>query len=113
MNKRYKYQEVAERIKMDIFVNYQAPSKPILSIREYAEVNQVNPHTVACALRLLMEKGIIYTNERKGYYVAVDIKDVKKKLVDEAKKELLCKLSQLGYKKEETAMLIRHFLEDY
>ena len=55
MNKRYKYQEVAERIKMDIFVNYQAPSKPIPSIREYAEVNQVNPHTVACALRLLME----------------------------------------------------------
>ncbi len=46
-----------------------------------------------------MEKGIIYTNERKGYYIAVDIKDVKKKLVDEAKKELLCKLSQLGYKK--------------
>ena len=43
MNKRYKYQEVAERIKMVI-----------------------NPHTVACALRLLMEKGIIYTNERKG-----------------------------------------------
>ena len=47
MNKRYKYQEVAEQIKMDIFVNYQAPSKPIPSIREYAEVNQVNPHTVA------------------------------------------------------------------
>ena len=46
MNKRYKYQEVAEQIKMDIFVNYQAPSKPIPSIREYAEVNQVNPHTV-------------------------------------------------------------------
>ena len=39
MNKRYKYQEVAERIKMDIFVNYQAPSKPIPSIREYAEVS--------------------------------------------------------------------------
>ena len=113
MNKRYKYQEIAERIKMDIFANHQAPNKSIPSIREYAEGNQGNPHTVACALRLLMEKGIIYTNERKGYYVAVDIKDVKKKLVDEAKKELLCKLSQLGYKKEEIAMLIRHFLEDY
>ena len=49
MNKRYKYQEVAERIKMDIFVNHQAPSKPIPSIREYAKVNQVNPHTVVCA----------------------------------------------------------------
>ena len=60
-----------------------------------------------------MEKGIIYTNERKGYCVAVDIKDVKKKLVDEAKKELLFKLYQLGYKKEEIVMLIRHFLEDY
>ncbi len=53
MNKRYKYQEIAERIKMDIFVNHQAPSKPVPSIREYAEVNQVNPHTVVCALRLL------------------------------------------------------------
>ncbi|MGY3663126.1 GntR family transcriptional regulator [Roseburia sp. 1XD42-69] len=113
MNKRYKYQEIAERIKMDIFVNYQAPNKSIPSIREYAEGNQGNPHTVACALRLLMEKGIIYANKRKGYCVAIDIKDVRKKLVDEAKKELLCKLSQLGYKKEEIAMLIRHFLEDY
>ena len=113
MNKRYKYQEIAERIKMDIFVNYQAPNKSIPSIREYAEGNQGNPHTVACALRLLMEKGIIYANKRKGYCVAIDIKDVRKELVDEAKKELLCKLSQLGYKKEEIAMLIRHFLEDY
>ncbi len=59
---------------MDILVNHQAPSKPIPSIREYAEVNQVNPHTVACALRLLMEKGIIYANKRKGYCVAIDIK---------------------------------------
>lgn len=56
---------------MDILVNHQAPSKPIPSIREYAEVN---PHTVACALRLLMEKGIIYANKRKGYCVAIDIK---------------------------------------
>ena len=77
MNKRYKYQEIAERIKMDIFVNHQAPSKPGPSIREYAEVNQVNPHTIVCALRLLMEKGIIYANKRKGYCVAIDIKDVK------------------------------------
>ena len=58
-------------------------------------------------------KGYYYANKRKGYCVAVDIKDVRKKLVNEAKKELLCKLSQLGYKKEEIAMLIRHFLEDY
>ena len=65
MNKRYKYQEVAEQIKMDIFVNYQAPSKPIPSIREYAEVNQVNPHTVVCALRLLMEKVIIMPIKEK------------------------------------------------
>lgn len=65
MNKRYKYQEVAERIKMDIFVNYQAPSKPIPSIREYAKVNQVNPHTVVCALRLLMEKVIIMPIKEK------------------------------------------------
>ena len=98
---------------MDIFVNHQAPSKPVPSIREYAEVNQVNPHTVACALRLLMEEDIVYVNKTNGYCVAADIKDVRKKLVDEAKKELLCKLSQLGYKKEEIAMLIRHFLEDY
>lgn len=58
MNKRYKYQEIAERIKMDIFANHQAPNKSIPSIREYAEGNQGNPHTVACALRLLMEEGI-------------------------------------------------------
>ena len=63
MNKRYKYQKVAERIKMDIFANYQAPNKSIPSIREYAEVNQVNPHTVACALRLLMEEGIVYAKK--------------------------------------------------
>ena len=65
MNKRYKYQEVAERIKMDIFVNHQPPSKPIPSISEYAKVNQVNPHTVVCALRLLMEKVIIMPIKEK------------------------------------------------
>ena len=113
MNKRYKYQEIAERIKMDIFANHQAPNKSIPSIREYAEVNQVNPHTIACALRLLMEEGIVYANKTNGYCVAADIKDVRKKLADKAKKELFCNLSQLGYKKEEIVTLIRHFLKDY
>ena len=113
MNKRYKYQEVAERIKMDIFANYQAPNKSIPSIREYAEDNQVNPHTVACALKLLKEEGIVYANKRNGYCVAADIKDIRIKLADKAMKELLCKLSQLGYEKEEIFTLIRHFLKDY
>lgn len=112
MNKRYKYQKVAERIKMDIFANHQAPNKSIPSIREYAEVNQVNPHTIACALRLLMEEGIVYANKTNGYCVAADIKDIRKKLADKAKKELFCNLSQLGYKKEEIVTLIRHFLKD-
>ena len=38
MNKRYKYQEVAEQIKMDIFVNYQAPSKLIPSDAEFVQL---------------------------------------------------------------------------
>ena len=98
---------------MDIFTNHQAPNKSIPSIREYAKVNQVNPHTVACALRLLKEEGIVYVDRRNGYCVTDGIKDLKLKLAKTATKELLCKLFQLGYKKEEVFMLIRHFSKDY
>lgn len=111
MNKRYKYQEIAEQIKMDIFENHQVPNKPLPSIREYARLNQVNPHTISCALRLLKEEGIIYISRGNGYCVTDNIKELKWMLAQTTTKELICTLSELGYEKEEVLIFIRDFLK--
>ena len=53
-----KYLEIAELIRIDIFVKYAKANQLIPSIRRYAQIYNVNPNTVSRAFRLL-EKQII------------------------------------------------------
>ena len=44
-----KYLEIAELIRMDIFVKYTKANQLIPSIRRYAQIYNVNPNTVSHA----------------------------------------------------------------
>ena len=46
-----KYLEIAELIRIDIFVKYAKANQLIPSIRRYAQIYNVNPNTVSRAFR--------------------------------------------------------------
>ena len=73
--KQYKYQRIAEDIKIDIFSNRMKGNTPLPSIREYAKKYCVNPNTISNALNLLKNENIIYTYRTKGYFVVENIED--------------------------------------
>lgn len=52
-----KYLEIAELIRIDIFVKYVKANQLIPSIRRYAQIYNVNPNTVSRAFRLLEADG--------------------------------------------------------
>ena len=59
-----KYLEIAELIRMDIFVKYTKANQLIPSIRRYAQIYNVNSNTVSHAFRLLEADNIIYCFRR-------------------------------------------------
>ena len=92
--KQYKYQRIAEDIKIDIFSNRMKGNTPLPSIREYAKKYCVNPNTISNALNLLKNENIIYTYRTKGYFVVENIEDRRYAL---AQKEI-CNLINILYK---------------
>lgn len=92
--KQYKYQRIAEDIKIDIFSNHMKDNMPLPSIREYAKKYCVNPNTISKALNLLKNEDIIYAHRTKGYFVVENIEDKRNEL---AKKEI-CNLLNILYK---------------
>ena len=72
-----KYLEIAELIRIDIFVKYVKANQLIPSIRRYAQIYNVNPNTVSRAFRLLEADDIIYSYRTRGYYVSENIQKKK------------------------------------
>lgn len=64
-DKQYKYQLIAEDIKLDIFSNRLKANTPLPSIRAYTEKYGVASNTIVSALHLLRDKGIIYSHRTK------------------------------------------------
>lgn len=75
-----KYLEIAELIRIDIFVKYTKANQLIPSIRRYAQIYNVNPNTVSRAFRLLEADSIIYPYRTRGYYVSENIQKKKEEI---------------------------------
>ena len=84
-----KYLEIAELIRIDIFVKYTKANQLIPSIRRYAQIYNVNPNTVSHAFRLLEADNIIYSYRTRGYYVSEDIQKKKEEYGRKYAKHLL------------------------
>ena len=74
-----KYLEIAELIRIDIFVKYVKANQLIPSIRRYAQIYNVNPNTVSRAFRLLEADDIILT-EHEGIMFQKTYKRKKKNM---------------------------------
>ena len=109
MNGR-KYLEIAELIRMEIFVKYATANQHIPSIRSYAKIYHVNPNTVSRAFLLLEAENIIYPCRTKGYYVFEDIQKKKEEYGKKHAKYLVNVLESLGYSDIEIETMIKTFI---
>lgn len=98
--KQYKYQRIAEDIKVDIFSSHVKGNTPLPSIREYAKKYCANPNTISSALKLLKDEGIIYSHRTNGYFVVEIIEDKRKELAKKEICNLLNILCEIGIDKQ-------------
>lgn len=62
--------QIEERIQDSILLGIYPTNSRIPSVRDMAELMEVNPNTVAKAYDRLLSKGVVYTQRGVGYYVA-------------------------------------------
>ena len=106
-----KYLEIAELIRIDIFVKYAKANQLIPSIRRYAQIYNVNPNTVSRAFRLLEADDIIYSYRTRGYYVSENIQKKKEEYGRKYAKHLLNVLQRLGYSDVEIENMIEEIMK--
>ena len=84
------------------------------SVRQLADADGINMHTVNKAYTVLKQEGYVKVDRRKGAVIAVDIN--KLHALSEAKRDLrvlLAKASCMGLSKEEIHGLIDELYEEY
>lgn len=106
-----KYLEIAELIRIDIFVKYAKENQLIPSVRRYAQIYNVNPNTISRAFRLLETDNIIYSYRTRGYYVSENIQKKKEEYVRKHIKHLLNVLQRLGYSDVEVKNMVEKVIK--
>lgn len=82
--------QIAEKIKDSILIGEYQEDERIPSVREMAEMVEVNPNTVSRAYERLQFSDVIYTMRGLGYFVSPGAKEqVAKEREDEFYEELL------------------------
>lgn len=106
-----KYLEIAELLRIDIFVKHAKENQLIPGIRRYAQIYNVNPNTVSRAFRLLETDNIIYSYRTRGYYVSENIQKKKEEYVRKHIKHLLNVLQRLGYSDVEVENMVEKVIK--
>lgn len=106
------YIQLVEKLKKDIISGKIGPGERLLSVRELAIQNKVNPNTMQKALSELEDEKLIYTERTNGKYVTWDeklIKDLKEREALLLTEKYFNNMNVLGLSKEE----IVKYLEKY
>ena len=82
-NERPIYVQLVEKLRIEIISGRLKIGERILSVRELALTDRVNPNTMQKALAELEEQGLIYTERTNGKFVTNN-----KELIEQIKKEL-------------------------
>ena len=99
------YIQLVEKIEKYIISGKLKVGERLPSVREFANVFQVNPNTMQKALQELEEKKLIYTERTNGKFVTNDykiIEKLKKEYANNLVDNYYEKMLDLGFTKEET-----------
>lgn len=103
------YLKIAEDFKRKIDLGLYKEGEQLPSCRDLAFKMGINPNTVQRAYTLLEEDGFIFTQPKKGVYVAA--RD-KKRYAEEIAREKLCELKNSGIDKQSLINIIDEIYGD-
>ena len=104
------YIQLVERIRFLIVSGSLRPGERLLSVREWALQEKVNPNTMHRALAELEASGLILTERTNGKYVTSDlelIRECRKKEAAQIVQEFYGKMSHIGISPEEALLYLR------
>ena len=109
------YLQIIKIIKLDIIKGIYKPGDKLLAVRSLALNYKVNPNTIAKALSILEEEGLIYTERTNGKFVTKDeekINNIKKEMAINLTSSYLEEMKNLGISFKETKKYIEGRYDD-
>ena len=109
------YLQIIKIIKLDIIKGIYKPGDKLLAVRALALNYKVNPNTIAKALSILEEEGLIYTERTNGKFVTNDeekINNIKKEMAINLTNSYLEEMKNLGISFKETKKYIEGRYDD-
>lgn len=64
------FEQIVGRIRSYVEAGVYAPDEKLPSVREFAATMGVNPKTVVRAYEILEKEGVLYSIQKKGYFVS-------------------------------------------
>ena len=104
------YLQLVEKIRMQIVSGYFQPGERVLSVREWALKERVNPNTMRKALVELEAMGLLQTERTNGKFVTSDldlILECKEREASRIALEFYCKMSQIGFDSDEALLYLK------
>lgn len=109
------YSQLVEQIQLMVVSGIFAAGSKLPSVREMAAQASVNPNTMQRALSQLESDGLLYSQRTSGRFVTEDVQKImntKNSLAVELIHDLMDKMTQLGYNKQQTLSLLSQFMKE-
>lgn len=114
-SKRPIYEQIIERVQLDIITGHYQPGDKLPSVRDLAAEAAVNPNTMQRALSELERSGLLYTQRTSGRYITDDrhlIQKMKTELAAMQVREFITRMRRLGLNEEEIIHLIQDIMRE-
>ena len=114
-SKRPIYEQIIERVQLDIVTGRYHPGDKLPSVRDLAAEAAVNPNTMQKALSELERSGLLYTQRTSGRFITDNrdlIRKMKSDLAALQVREFISKMKQLGLGEDEIIGLIQEIMRE-
>lgn len=108
-SKRPIYEQIIERVQLDIVTGHYRPGGKLPSVRDLAAEAAVNPNTMQKALSELERSGLLHTQRTSGRFITDNqdlIHRMKSELATLQVREFITRMKQLGLGEKEILELI-------
>jgi len=109
------YEQIKDAIKMTIFTGKLREGDKIISIRDVAARNNINPITILKAYNQLEHEGFLYSRRGAGYFVQMDqkkIREGRKEIFRQEISKFLKRMAGLGFTMKEFLAELEKYMEE-
>lgn len=109
------YSQLVEQIQLMVVSGIFPAGAKLPSVRELAADASVNPNTMQRALSQLESDGLLYTQRTSGRFVTEDVQkimNIKNNLAVNFIHQLMNKMTQLGYDRQQTLSLLNQYMKE-